>query len=864
MIIMTQQQQYLIYNCILLRTKIAQTTIPTLKDVLLVIDSLKKHVATNRLMSIQKRVEENRQKLVGLTDNLFKKSKEIRSTSSFSNTHRSLDLLTKRQKDAIDAHNGFQRSNGGKESSGYQEDSRGCKAVLVSYDAPDPNSIVTIMLPQIERIPTYTTWLFLDRNELMTESVEGRRQIYYDRNCGETLICSDSEEDMPNEEEEKRDFIKSEDFILCMTIKELGLSDIVLESLGQCFSRDATGVKERYETLSNKDNAAGGSKTRDIEGNFQSGNLFLEKDLGEVLGSFDNLFCRRCHDFVCRLHGCNQDLVFPADKQTPWSPPDSTNAPCGPNCFRLVLNSEIFARATSSSQANVIESHSGDVGEQMLSKKFSGVFAKRQKKCSKSESASSNAKSIYESSGSGNGPIQDIASSSHSILPKIRSMKKGGIGKTNSKRVVDCVLVSMQKRQNKAMTSNSNSTGEGLDRSSNKIDKNSPIISSEDMGKEFVHEKDCQLKFTDDESWKPLEKGLLDKGMQIFGRNSCLIARNMLNGLKTCWEVYQYIDYKEGKMSVPNGDAPSSPLEVYFKGNKKVRRRSKFLRRRGRVGRLRYTWKSTAYRTNRKRITERKDQLYKQYNPCGCQSACVKQCPCRENGTYCEKYCGCPDSCKIRFRGCRCAKSQCQSRQCPCFAAQRECDPDVCRNCWVGCGDGTLGIPGQRGDNECRNMQFLLRQQRRILLAKSDVHGWGAFLKDKVEKNEFLGEYTGELISHREADKRGKIYDRENSTFLFNLNDQFVVDAHRKGNKLKFANHSPHPNCHAKVVMVAGDHRVGIFATDRIAAGEEIFYNYRFAPECTPDWVRKLEASGSKKENGASSSGRAGRAKKSA
>lgn len=43
----------------------------------------------------------------------------------------------------------------------------------------------------------------------------------------------------------------------------------------------------------------------------------------------------------------------------------------------------------------------------------------------------------------------------------------------------------------------------------------------------------------------------------------------------------------------------------------------------------------------------------------------------------------CPKSCKNRFRGCHCAKSQCRSRQCPCFAADRECDPDVCRNCWV-------------------------------------------------------------------------------------------------------------------------------------------------------------------------------------
>lgn len=823
------------------------------KDVLLVIDSFKKQVAAERVVYVKKRIEENRQKLVGVTNHLYGMSMERRNCS-ITDMNRSLDLLTKRQKDAIDMHNGVHASNGDVESNGYHDDNHGSTAVLLGSNVAVKNAVRPIKLPEVKRLPPYTTWIFLDRNQRMTEdqSVVGRRRIYYDQNGGEALICSDSEEEIMDDEEEKREFIESEDYILRMTVKEFGLTDIALESLSQCFSRNTSEIKARYETLSIQENAGGCSKAGDSEENSQSSNSFLEKDLEAALDSFDNLFCRRCLVFDCRLHGCSQDLVFPAEKQLTWNPPDTENAPCGPNCFRLVLKSERFAK-TPSAQVDGEEKCSGSSSRKKPS-------AKRRIKSSQSESASSNAKNISESSDSENGPGRDAVSASQSAPPKTKPIGKSGVGKRNSKRVAERVLVCMQKRQKKTMVSDSDSISEAPDRSSNDMVTDPRAMSSEDNTRkeEFVDDNVCKQDITDDKSWKALEKGLLEKGMEIFGRNSCLIARNLLNGLKTCWDIFQYINCEEGKMSGPPGDVANSLMEGYSKGNNEVRRRSRFLRRRGRVRRLKYTWKSAAYHSIRKRITERKDQPCRQYNPCGCQSACGKQCPCLQNATCCEKYCGCPKSCKNRFRGCHCAKSQCRSRQCPCFAADRECDPDVCRNCWVSCGDGSLGIPSQRGDNyECRNMKLLLKQQQRVLLGRSDVSGWGAFLKNSVGKHEYLGEYTGELISHREADKRGKIYDRENSSFLFNLNDQFVLDAYRKGDKLKFANHSPDPNCYAKVIMVAGDHRVGIFAKERICAGEELFYDYRYEPDRAPAWARKPEASGSKKEDGAPSSGRA-------
>lgn len=74
----------------------------------------------------------------------------------------------------------------------------------------------------------------------------------------------------------------------------------------------------------------------------------------------------------------------------------------------------------------------------------------------------------------------------------------------------------------------------------------------------------------------------------------------------------------------------------------------------------------------------------------------------------------------------------------------------------------------------------------KFLFSSHLVAGYGAFLGSPIaHPGDLIAEYTGEIISEEEADRRGRLYDKRACSYLFNLDMQHCIDARQFGNKLR-------------------------------------------------------------------------------
>ncbi|KAH8995628.1 hypothetical protein EDB92DRAFT_1794320 [Lactarius akahatsu] len=211
----------------------------------------------------------------------------------------------------------------------------------------------------------------------------------------------------------------------------------------------------------------------------------------------------------------------------------------------------------------------------------------------------------------------------------------------------------------------------------------------------------------------------------------------------------------------------------------------------------------------------------------------------------------------VNLRGCDC-KGHCdpKSQTCSCLKRQHEYSDDI-----PGFIYDEKGRLKRRGYpifecndlcgclDDCRNRVVQRGRQYTVNIRKTTNKGWGIFAgRQKIPKGSFIGIYAGELLSERETEERGKVYNKVGRTYLFELDfyylrksagddtddeewqAKYVMDAYHAGNFTRFLNHSCDPNCAPNACYVNEGNiekpTVALFTRRDVLPWEELCFSY--------------------------------------
>lgn len=167
-------------------------------------------------------------------------------------------------------------------------------------------------------------------------------------------------------------------------------------------------------------------------------------------------------------------------------------------------------------------------------------------------------------------------------------------------------------------------------------------------------------------------------------------------------------------------------------------------------------------------------------------------------------------------------------------SAQEIGDLGLCaciKGCELGsCLNAVLGIEccsrrcafGVDKDRQCNNRQFAGAESGILddsveVFYTGPAKGFGLRARRQIYVGQLVAEYLGEVIACERV---------ESYRYAMGLKAGIAIDASCVGGPGRFLNHSCQPNCYAQRWVVGDEFRIGLFAAQTIALGEELTFCY--------------------------------------